>query len=156
MPSRVLQFQKPRQVLVQAFPHITAFSSELPHKVFGCSSFVHIHQQDRTKLDPKSIKCIFLGYSSHKKRYKCYSLVTRKVYNSMDIIFFEHQSYYPKPTIQGENSREYQLWDILQDTRSKYFLPQTVAQTPSPSFELANLNPNPTSCLNDTQTKSDF
>jgi len=138
MPSRVLKFQRPRQVLLQAFPHAKSFSSNLPLRIFGCSSFVHIHQQNRSKLDPKSLKCIFLGYSSHQKGYKCYSPVTKKTYNSMDVTFFEHQSYFPKPAIQGENSREFQLWDILGDTQSVYISPQSVNPTSLPSSESSN------------------
>ena len=111
MPSRVLKFQTPCQVLLQIFPH-TKIISSLDPKIFRCSVFVHIHQQYRSKLDPKSIKCIFLGYSPNQKGYKCYSPITKKVYNMMDVTFFEHQSCYPKFEIQGENMREYQLWDI--------------------------------------------
>jgi hypothetical protein len=35
---------------------------------FGCSAYVHIFGEDRLKLDPKSKKCIFLGFGirSHK------------------------------------------------------------------------------------------
>lgn len=35
----------------------------------------------------------------------------------MDVTFFEHQPYYPKSDIQGENSytQEYQLWDEISD-----------------------------------------
>ncbi|RVW54646.1 Retrovirus-related Pol polyprotein from transposon TNT 1-94 [Vitis vinifera] len=112
MPSRVLKFQTPCQTLLKSFP-TTRLISTVPPKIFGCSVFVHINQQHRSKLDPRSLKCIFLGYSSNQKGYKCYSPVTRKFYNSMDVTFFETQPYYPKNDIQGENStQEYQFWDL--------------------------------------------
>ena len=112
MPSRVLKFQTPCQTLLKSFP-TTRLISIVPPKFFGCSVFVHINQQHRSKLDPRSLKCIFLGYSANKKGYKCYSPVTRKFYNSMDVTFFETQPYYPKIDIQGENStQEYQLWNL--------------------------------------------
>ncbi|KAJ4703138.1 Retrovirus-related Pol polyprotein from transposon TNT 1-94 [Melia azedarach] len=112
MPSRVLNFQTPYQVLLQSYP-TTRVLSTIPFKIFGCSAFVHIHSQHRSKLDPKAIKCIFIGYSSNQKGYKCYYPVTRKFYHSMDVSFFEQQPYYPKSDIQGENfTHEYQLWDI--------------------------------------------
>jgi len=63
MPSRVLNFRTPSQVLLQAFPH-TKLLSSLDPKVFSCSVFVHIHQ--RGKLNPTSFKCIFIGYSTPK------------------------------------------------------------------------------------------
>jgi hypothetical protein len=31
-------------------------------KVFGCKSFIHIPQDERSKLDSKTRQCIFLGY----------------------------------------------------------------------------------------------
>ena len=111
MPSRVLKFQTSCQVLLQFFPH-TKIISSLDPKIFECSVFVHIHQQHCSKLDPKSIKCIFLGYSPNQKGYRCYSPITKKIYTSMDVTFFEHESYYPKSKIQGEIMREYQLQDI--------------------------------------------
>jgi hypothetical protein len=112
MPSRVLNFKTPSQVLLQAFPH-TKLLSSLDPKVFGCSVFVHIHH--RGKLDPTSLKCIFIGYSPHQKGYKCYSHVLKKVYTSMDVTFFEHQAYYPKSDLQGATMREYHNWDIQSD-----------------------------------------
>ncbi|RVW71043.1 Retrovirus-related Pol polyprotein from transposon RE1 [Vitis vinifera] len=112
MPSKVLKFQTPCQTLLKSFP-TTRLISTVPPKIFGCSAFVHINQQHRSKLDPRSLMCIFLGYSSNQKGYKCYSPVTRKFYNSMDVTFFETQPYYPKNDIQGENStQEYQFWDL--------------------------------------------
>ena len=90
MPSRVLNFQTPCQVLLQSFPN-THILSTLPVKAFGCTMFVHIHAQHRSKLDPKALKCIFVGYSSNQKGCKCYSPVTWKFYNSMDVSFFEQQ-----------------------------------------------------------------
>ncbi|RVX10633.1 Retrovirus-related Pol polyprotein from transposon TNT 1-94 [Vitis vinifera] len=62
MPSRILDFQTPCQILLQSFPN-TRLISTIPFKVFGCSTFVHVHQQHRDKLDPRALKCIFLGYS---------------------------------------------------------------------------------------------
>ena len=112
MPSKILKFKTPCQSLLQIFPHKKIISS-LDPKIFGCSAFVHIHQQHRSKLDPKSIKCIFIGYSSHQKGYKCYSPITKRVYNSMDVTFFEHQAYYHKTDMQGENMRAFQFWETL-------------------------------------------
>ena len=74
MPSHVQNFQKPCQSLL-SYPN-TWFFSTIPLKVFGCSVFVHIHQQHRSKLDPKALKWILLGYTPNQKGYKCYSPVT--------------------------------------------------------------------------------
>ncbi|KAG6696818.1 hypothetical protein I3842_09G168100 [Carya illinoinensis] len=98
MPSRILNFQTPCQILLESFPN-TRLISTIPFKVFGCSAFVHVHQQHRDKLDPRALKCIFLGYSPTQKGYKCYSPVTKQFYHSMDVTFFEQQPYFPKSDI---------------------------------------------------------
>ena len=115
MPSRILNHQTPCQILLKTFPN-THIISNLPLKIFGCSAFVHIYPQNRGKLDPRAIKCIFLGYSPHQKGYKCYSPVTRRYYHTMDVTFFENHPYYTKSDIQGERNyeSEYQLWDALE------------------------------------------
>ena len=47
-PSRVLGFLTPIHVFSQAFPH-NHLVSDIPLRVFGCISFVHVHSQNRTK-----------------------------------------------------------------------------------------------------------
>jgi hypothetical protein len=66
MPSRILKFQTPCHDLFKFFPHTKTIFS-LDPKIFGCSVFVHIHQYNHGKLDPKSIKCIFLGTLQTKR-----------------------------------------------------------------------------------------
>ena len=87
LPSRVLRFQTPCQVLLKTYPD-TRLLSHIPTRMFGCSVFVHINQQNRSKLNPKSVKCIFVGYSPTQKEYKCYSPANKRFYISMDITFF--------------------------------------------------------------------
>ena len=65
MPSRVLKFQTPCQILTQVYPE-NRLTSSLPLKVISCSTFVHIPSHQRSKLDPSVIKCLFLGYSPHR------------------------------------------------------------------------------------------
>ena len=41
------------------------------------------------KLDPKSLKCIFVGYSHVQKGYTCYCPTLRRYFVSIDVAFFE-------------------------------------------------------------------
>ncbi|RVW46154.1 Retrovirus-related Pol polyprotein from transposon RE1 [Vitis vinifera] len=111
MPSRVLTFQSPRQLFLKQFPHTHAASSDLPLKVFGCTAFVHVYPQNRSKFAPRANKCIFLGYSPTKKGYKCYSPTNKRFYTTMDVSFFEHVFFYPKSHVQGESMNEHQVWE---------------------------------------------
>ena len=42
--------------------------------IFGCPAYVMYNDQERTKLDPKSKKCIFLGYANRVKGYIAYGI----------------------------------------------------------------------------------
>ncbi|KAG8482954.1 hypothetical protein CXB51_021884 [Gossypium anomalum] len=55
-------------------------------KIFGCPVYAHV---DNGKLEPRSIKCIFLGYKAGVKGYKLWCLENRKVVISRDVIFYE-------------------------------------------------------------------
>ena len=51
-------------------------------KVFGCKAFVHIPQDERSKLDAKTRPCIFLGYGLNECCYKLYDPISKKVIRS--------------------------------------------------------------------------
>lgn len=75
-PSRPLQFKRPYSILQFLYPHIS--TNTLSVKIFGCTTFVHVHSQHRSKLDPTAIKRIFLGYFSRQKGYRCYCPLNKK------------------------------------------------------------------------------
>lgn len=56
-------------------------------RIFGYPTYVHISSKDRSKLDPKSKQCIFIGYNKGVKGYKSWDLVKRKVVVSIDVVF---------------------------------------------------------------------
>jgi hypothetical protein len=41
----------------------------LPLKIFGCVCFVQDYRPNVGKLDPRAVKCIFVGYSATQKGY---------------------------------------------------------------------------------------
>jgi hypothetical protein len=116
MPSKVLQFQTPLQSLSKT--HSLPTLLQIPPKVFGCVCYVHIHKQHRSKLDPRAQKCIFLGYSTTQKGYKCYHPPSTKILVSMDVTFLEDQAYFSggdlEHSLQGENLQsEEKSWNVL-------------------------------------------
>ncbi|MCO5549087.1 hypothetical protein L7F22_002553 [Adiantum nelumboides] len=58
-------------------------------RVFGCSAFVHIPKEKRQKLDFKSRKLLFLGYSAESDAYRLYDPDTRTTTVSRDVVFDE-------------------------------------------------------------------
>jgi hypothetical protein len=89
MPSRVLNYKTPLGMLTGNNHFI------VPPKIFGCTCFVHDHMNSVGKLDPRAIKCIFVGYSPTQKGYRCWSPTEKKFFVSMDVTFHETEPFYP-------------------------------------------------------------
>jgi len=63
-------------------------------RVFGSICYVHIPDSQRSKLDAKARKCIFVGYDERKKGWKCMDPKTHLFVVSRDVIFDEVSLYY--------------------------------------------------------------
>ena len=85
MPSFVLNWVTPFQT---PFPHKSLFPIE--PRVFGCTCFVRDVRPYVSKLDPKSLKCTFFGYSRVQKGYMCYCLSLHRYLVSADVTFLEN------------------------------------------------------------------
>lgn len=59
-------------------------------KIFGCACFVRNVRSQVTKLDPKPVKCIFLGYYRNWKGYRCFYPSLGRYVISMDVTFHEN------------------------------------------------------------------
>jgi len=62
--------------------------------------YVHIPKDERGKLDPKTRKCLLLGYGSVQKGYRVFDPVTRKISFSRNITFDEQEV--GRPPIEEE------------------------------------------------------
>jgi len=86
----------------------------IPPHIFGCVAFVHLHKNQRTKLDPCAVRCLFLGYGVYKKGYRCLDPTTKHTYTTMDVTFLESNTFFSSPasnsTLQGELQDEEQNW----------------------------------------------
>ncbi|KAG7589577.1 GAG-pre-integrase domain [Arabidopsis suecica] len=84
LPSSVLQDNKsPYEVLIGHKPDYTSL------RVFGCSCYPTLRDYARNKFDPRSLKCVFLGYNEKYKGYRCLLLSTGRVYISRHVVFDE-------------------------------------------------------------------
>jgi hypothetical protein len=63
MLSRILDWKSSCEMLNEDNEGI------FPLKVFGCMSFVRDNRPTVGKLDPRVVKCVFLGYSATQKEY---------------------------------------------------------------------------------------
>lgn len=92
MPSWVVGFQTPLQVLTQHAPVMS--TNTLTPQVFRCVTYVHIHNIHRSKLDSCAFWCVFVGFASHQKGYTSFDPETWHMYVTMDVTFFEFEYLY--------------------------------------------------------------
>jgi hypothetical protein len=62
-------------------------------KVFGCTAYAHVPKEKRRKLDDKSVKCIFIGYSSETRSYRLFDPQANKVIISKEMLCDEQGIY---------------------------------------------------------------
>jgi len=73
-------------------PFEKLFSQTLDYhylKVFGCTCFPNLRPYNSHKFSLRSKPCVFLGYSSHHKGYKCFHSEMDRIFISRDVIFHE-------------------------------------------------------------------
>lgn len=75
-------------------------------RVFGCDAFAYAH--NTKKLDPKAIKCIFIGYDRIKENgYRLYDFENNKIIVTRDVVFKEGSF------THGRNPNDHISYDIL-------------------------------------------
>ena len=72
-------------------------------RIFGCPAYARVNTG---KLEPRSVKCIFLGFKSGVKGYKLYQLEDQKIFYSKDVIFDE--SAIMKPSSKKQEDTAFQ------------------------------------------------
>uniref|UniRef100_A0A2N9F9Q0 Integrase catalytic domain-containing protein n=1 Tax=Fagus sylvatica TaxID=28930 RepID=A0A2N9F9Q0_FAGSY len=120
-PSPVIQNTTPYERLFGTAPNYSLL------KVFGCVCFVLLQPHERTKLQPRSQLCCFLGYGLEEKGYRCYDPVAKRLRVSRHVVFWEHKMFYSLPLFSAGNS------DSQADP-----LPNLFPEIPSPSAESVN------------------
>jgi hypothetical protein len=58
-------------------------------RVFGCKAFAHIPDEKRSKLESKSMPCVFLGYCEGTKAYRLMCVKTKRIMKSLNVVFLE-------------------------------------------------------------------
>ena len=84
LPSPVTSNKSPLELLFKQSPNYTFL------KNFGCACWPYLHSYNNHKMDFRSTRCIFLGYSLNHKGYKCLDPTTNRIYIARNVVFDEH------------------------------------------------------------------
>ncbi|KAL0451611.1 UNVERIFIED_CONTAM: Retrovirus-related Pol polyprotein from transposon TNT 1-94 [Sesamum latifolium] len=60
-------------------------------RVWGCLAFYRISDPNRTKLGPRAIKSVFVGYAENSKAYRLLDLDSNVIIESRDVKFFKNK-----------------------------------------------------------------
>lgn len=83
---------------------------DLSHlRVFGCV-ISHVRSLHHDKLNLRVVKCIFMGYFSTQRRYKCFNPITNKMFVSINVKFEEDSPYF---TQDNNSSQDELLGDLF-------------------------------------------
>lgn len=104
-PCKPRSLSTPYSLLYRAKPDYTSL------RVFGCLCYPNTAATTPNKLCPRSVACIFIGYSQDHRGYMCYNLSTRKVITSRHVYLDEGVfPYRPGPSGASPASCAYDPW----------------------------------------------
>jgi hypothetical protein len=82
----------PTKMISAACPHLALFGSTPSYEhlhVFGCACYPNIATTAPHNLAPRSTGCVFLGYTTDHKGYRCLDLPTNRLIVSRHVVFDE-------------------------------------------------------------------
>jgi hypothetical protein len=126
LPTPYLSHKSPFEILHNTLPDITNL------KVFGSLCFATTLSSHRKKLDPRSRKCIHLGFKTGVKGYVLFDLKSKELFLSRDVVFFEAIFPYQVSTSTNDQSQPH-LNHNSYDTYDDSFLDQQVTTNLSPT-----------------------
>lgn len=101
LPSTVLDMHSPYQRLLHKKVNFESFRSR-------CYPYLRDYAQD--KFSPKSLPCVFMGYSTRHKGYSCLYPPTGRLYISRHVVFDE--CFFPFANPQKLHISFQGPWDI--------------------------------------------
>jgi hypothetical protein len=93
-------------------PHFSLFKTVPSYehlRVFGCTCYPNLSATTSHKLDPRSAKCVFLGYSPHHKGYRCLDPLSNRIIPSRHVVFDESTF----PFVEQQPTASSQDFDFL-------------------------------------------
>jgi hypothetical protein len=99
-PHQIPKNITPEEAFTKVKPKIKHF------KIFGCSVYLHVPKEKRSKLEPLGRKGTFVGYNGSSKAYRIYIPGQRQIEVSKDVTFEEELAFQKSREAQMEIDNE--------------------------------------------------
>ena len=127
IPSPTTHNKSPFELLYGQTPDYSSL------RVFGCACFVSLPPHERTKLQPRTRLCCFLGYGVSQKGFRCYDPISHRLRVSRHVEFWEHRSFMSLQQFPASPSSESPIFTDL-------FLPLYLELVEDSSTSVASLD----------------
>lgn len=124
LPTTVLNNKSPFKVLFNTSPNYANFKS------FGYWVFPYLRDYASNKLAPRSVPCIFLGYSSSHKGLRCCDPIASRFYTTRHAQFDEFSYPFADDKI-SINSDGLDISSFLEPTAGSILQPASLPSGPS-------------------------
>ena len=138
----------PTPTLGWTTPYTLLFGRPLVYshlRTFGCICFPYLGNYVHNKLMPRSVECVFVGYSASHKGYRCLDRATGRVYISRHVVFTDDA--FPFATSLGPQSNTHVELILYPTTASPpvHPLPTVGLSSPAAITPHHDIGPLPTS-----------
>lgn len=103
LPQRRLNFESPYEKMFNIQPNVSHL------RVFDCVCYVFVPDCLRSKMEKKAVRCIFTGYDSERKGWRCIEPSTGKCHVSRNVVFDEASSWWSLEYTTLPDSKELEL-----------------------------------------------
>ena len=144
IPSPTTHNNSPFELLYGQTPDYSSL------RVFSCACFVSLPPHERTKLQPRTCLCCFLGYGVSQKGFRCYDPISHCLRVSRHVEFWEHRSFTSLQQFSASPSSESPIFidlflllypELVEDSSTSVASPDDSSLVLSPAYDLPVLDP---------------
>ncbi|KAI3766125.1 hypothetical protein L2E82_16175 [Cichorium intybus] len=134
LPTKLLANKSPFELLFQTTPNYEMF------RTYGCLVYPYLRDYSPHKLAPRSVPCIFIGYNTQYKGYRCLDPATNRIYTTRHAQFDEHQFPFTGHSIEA-NLDMLQFSSFHEPPASSFTQQQPTVSLSSPSPPIPTVLP---------------
>ncbi|KAI0489219.1 hypothetical protein KFK09_029061 [Dendrobium nobile] len=144
LPSKAIAQRIPYQLLHNKNPSYDHL------RTFGCLCFPWLRPYSQDKLSPRLQSCIFLGYSSQHKGYRCLDLLTNKIRISRHVKF--NEQLFPYADLSSFKSNPQSSTNTTTSINPLLLIPTSLTRQPACSISSSSI---PSPIINKSLARTD-